>query len=167
MDHTRQRRLGTHAGSLSGLTVNRSACLCNLQQAVEQGGSIASLAPVFADALSRLNEIGALQFKNPAAQIRLQHLLSGVHIAATFIAAFFATRLNQAQAALAHPRPAKLERAVCWLKGMPYDRQRIDEARATLRAGGAEAGARAVCHYFQIGYDAHQLALIRQYAAQA
>lgn len=69
-----------------------------VRAAIESGASLASLGPVFATSLQRLNEIGALTFGNAAAQAALQKILGVAVVAATVIAGFFAAVIVTARA---------------------------------------------------------------------
>lgn len=128
--------------------------------------SLAAVAPAFARALLRFNGLLTIKFKDPKAQIRYEQILSGVRLGLAFLSAFFDTKLNEAESFLRKPGLAPIERAKLALAGVPYDAARIARAREKLRAGGDDAGARAVCDYFSIAYDKEQVALIRSYASQ-
>lgn len=69
-----------------------------VRAAIDSGASLASLAPIFATSLQRLNEIGALTFGNASAQAALQKILGVAIVAATVIAGFFAAVIVEARA---------------------------------------------------------------------
>jgi hypothetical protein len=128
--------------------------------------NLASIAPAFANVLIRFNEFATVKFKDPKAQLRYEQILGAARIGMTFIAAFFASKLAQAEKFLKRQMPSFMERAQARLAGVPYDKARLSHAREISRAGGNDAGARAVCDYFQIQYDERGLVLLRAYGAQ-
>lgn len=68
-----------------------------IQAAIQNNLNLALLAPVFAESLQRLNEIGAFTFANPNAQIKLSSLFSKVKVAATVISGLFVLAKSKLQ----------------------------------------------------------------------
>lgn len=127
--------------------------------------SLAAVAPAFAKALLRFNELRTIKFKNPKAQIRYEQILGVARLGMAFISAFFDTKLKEAEGFLRESQPEVFERARLALAGVPYDAARIKRARDIIRSGGDDAGARAVCDYLSIAYDEEQVKAIRLYAS--
>jgi hypothetical protein len=127
--------------------------------------TLASLAPLFAEALMRLNELVTIPFSNPAAQLKLNKILAGVRLGVTFIAAFFVTKLTAAAHFLERERLAMIERAILAYNGVSYDKAKLQRARLILKDGKQDAPARAVCDYLNLRYDRAGLELLQSYAS--
>jgi hypothetical protein len=119
--------------------------------------NLASVAPLLADALAKLSAIASVKFTNAKANLRLEQIIGAIRIAATFVAAFFASQMQTAIDLLDSPLPG-IDRAVFAMNGVKYDRKKIRQARAIANRD------QAVCYYFDLPYDGPKLAVIRSYA---
>ncbi|HEY0545303.1 MAG TPA: hypothetical protein VGC91_08015 [Pyrinomonadaceae bacterium] len=125
--------------------------------------SIAALAPVLANLITRINALNIAGVNHPGLSQMLQLIAIGLNV----VSVWYATQLNRAVRKVSANHSVTRDKIEFALAGVPYDAERMRAARAAFKAGGEHADLRAVSVYTGVDLDAGVVSTIRESARRA